>query len=98
MKINNNWEIKADDYQIVLVESRVSTKDETKTSSKQTYHLNVSQALRHIVNKEIVITGLEDLKAISDCIDNLYSIISKIPVVTLEKIVYKEKKEVEGNV
>lgn len=97
MIINKDWKIESDAYQVILLQRKVSEKSkkfpEGNETWKPTYHRNVPQAFERLINNGVNATGLEDLESVRDCIQDLYRLFSTIPVVTLEKIVYREKKD-----
>ena len=98
MEISKSWKIEADSCNVILLQRKVSEPSDKfpdgNETWKQTYHPDVKAALQCLIRKEINATGLENLETISDCLDNLYNIVSKIPVVVIEKIV--SKKEGKG--
>jgi len=93
LQINENWKIESDSDQIILLQRKVSEKSERFPNGNETwnptYHGNVPQAFRSLINKEVNATGLESLRHMSECIEELYKLVESIKVVTLEKVVTK---------
>jgi len=97
MQINENWKIESDADNVTLLQRRITQpKDKNqapRTSWKSYYYGNVQQALKGLITFELNATRLKSIEVIVKKQDEIFKLIESIKVITLEKVVYKNRKE-----
>ena len=79
MEINENIKIEAIDKRNICILKRQSIKGEEKWK-RLGYYSSAKRALKGLVDREILGTGLKDFKTICDKIDSLYEYIDSLDI------------------
>lgn len=83
MQINENWRLISEELNVTLQRRKVNQKGQ---NAGQEYWTNVAychtpqDALKYLVKREIMGTGMEDLKTICDKMDELYRMIDGLKI------------------
>lgn len=97
MQVNENWKIESDADNVTLLQRRITQPKDAdkapKTTWKAYYYGNVQQALKGLVTLELNATGLKSIEVIVKKQDEIFKLIESIKVITVEKVVYKSRKE-----
>ncbi|MBU3176061.1 hypothetical protein KPL47_06730 [Clostridium estertheticum] len=97
MQINENWKIESNADNVTLLQRRITQPKDTsqapRTSWKPGYYGNVQQALKGLATNEINATGLKNIEVIVKKQDEIFKLIDSIKIITMEKVVYKNRKE-----
>jgi len=97
VQINENWKIESDADNVTLLQRRITQPKDTnqapRTSWKPGYYGNVQQALKGLVTNELNATGLKSIEVIVKKQDEIFKLIDSIKIITLDKVVYKNRKE-----
>lgn len=84
MKIGNDWEITSDPMNVVLKQRRMTEPKDDRPSVEywkvEGYFPDVQAALRAMVKKEILGTGMTDMQTVCDKIDELHEAIKGIAI------------------
>ena len=97
MQINENWKIESDTDNVTLLQRRITQPKDAnqppRTSWKPSYFGNVQQALKCLVTTELNATRLKSIEVIVKKQDEIFKLIDSIKVITLEKVISKNRKE-----
>jgi len=97
MQINQNWKIESDTDNVTLLQRKITQpKDANKApraSWKPYYYGTVQQALKGLITFELNATGLKSIEVIVKKQDEIFKLIDSIKVITLEKVISKNRKE-----
>lgn len=83
MYINDNWRITSDELNVILQQRRVYDKGKNAGEeywSNEGYYSTPHGALKALVNKQALGTGLTDLQAVCDKIDELHRMIDGLNI------------------
>jgi hypothetical protein len=84
MKINENWEITSDSMNVVLSQRKTTEPKDGKPSTEywkvEGYYRDLHGALRALVRKEVLGTGMADMQTVCDKIDELHEAIKALGV------------------
>ena len=84
MKINDDWEITSDAMNVVLSQRKTTEPKDGKPSREywkvEGYFPDVQAALRALVKKEILGTGMTDLQTICERIDKVHEAIKGLAI------------------
>lgn len=88
MRINDKWDIISDDMNVILRRKVVTKAKDDKPSTEywniEGYYVSPHSALRALVKKGILGTGMEDLQDICDKIDELHKMIDGLSKLEIE--------------
>jgi hypothetical protein len=75
MIINDEWRLESNELNVVLMRKRSKTDNRSKIDAPESYDLfyfgTVAAALQSMIQKEIIGTGMKDLKTINDKIESI---------------------------
>lgn len=91
MKLNDKYEVKADEFNVILYERRIMEKGKAKKKEDENieiekvevwkpvaFYASVEQALNGVINREINGTGLDSLQLVVDKINELREFIQEV--------------------
>ena len=84
MKINDKWELVSDELNTILRRKVITKATDDKPISEywltEGYYVSPQSALRALIKKGIMGTGMEDLQSVCDKIDELHKMIDALPI------------------
>lgn len=99
MDINRKYRITSNQYNIILQEKQRMLDKETNEKKivykNVGYFSNLHSCLKHMINKEIKSTKMEDLQTIVHKIDELYELIKSLDNITVEALRSRGNSEEE---
>lgn len=82
MRINENWEITSDELNVILRQRKIAEEKNGKPSHEywvvEGYYVSPKAALKDMVTKGIMGTGMGDMQTICDKIDELQVMIDNL--------------------
>lgn len=83
MKINADWELISDELNVILRQRKMTEATDDKPSkeywSTKGYYRTPKDALRGLVEADVLGTGMADLQTVCDRIDALEQMIEQLP-------------------